>query len=393
MENQKDSEKHSKFRKNHLLSSSESRNISDISSDSVMNRLSHILGDNSEIYVESAGFIKDEVSESQITEVEDVADLPENDRPSVPRLQLDRSKSIKSKSTESYPSLGTVIRHDTPKITTNQKILNSPYKKKSIKRPQSAKLQRSRSVNSKQANDEAIHLTQLISNDLVKSIHHAYASKYPGALSNLDQKEIQQFFQFKTNEFQEILERELGQKQVAPYQRSKRERLRINNKDKEKKREEIRQKNFEDEMSRVKKSTELYHETCEFRLKKSVESTLQKYKRQKIIEDSKIIKEQKEVKDVEKKLIIENIKNLYNDKIQLLKEKIDEEKFQRQIDEQEQKKRMSEAEKSRKTQRLLHLKEQKEILSKENEHSELILLEAKHFEEKIIERYKKEKLP
>ena len=123
------------------------------------------------------------------------------------------------------------------------------------------------------------------------------------------------------------------------------------NKQKERKREEIRCKLEEDELERIRVSNNKYEESCKNKLKDIVTATLNKYKTLKIIEDTKFNQEIYKNKRAQKDIIKENIKNIYNNKIQILREKMSERKLYKLIFDIEHKAAFSDAERNRKAER------------------------------------------
>lgn len=197
--------------------------------------------------------------------------------------------------------------------------------------------------------------------------------------------DIEQYFYVKVKEFRELL-----QDRKSEEVNAKKEKLKIANKQQERKREEIRVRLEEEELERIRKSNMKYEENCRNKLKDIVESTFSKYKTIKAVEDNKYFKEISQKKSKQKELIKENIKNLYDDKIRMMREKMTERKLYQRVFEMEHKAACSEAQKSRRTQcKLLH-ENNKRLLQKQ---SELIELEAKEEVEtifkKILQFYKK----
>jgi hypothetical protein len=79
------------------------------------------------------------------------------------------------------------------------------------------------------------------------------------------------------------------------------EKLRVINKRKERKREEIKCKFEEEELERIRQSNNKYEENCRNQLKDIVEATLKKFQTIKMIEDCKYAKELEKVKNKPKK--------------------------------------------------------------------------------------------
>ncbi|CAG9317336.1 unnamed protein product [Blepharisma stoltei] len=319
-------------------------------------------------------------------------DLP-NKKPKVgvPNLKFDNHKSSTNRSCITIStSQSCKALSDRNSASSQKPVKSKSVKKKNLITPRSTKSKRSGSSISKTTNESSA-ITHPISSERIQS---SYESKIPihsdlsKSFVHLSQSDLQNIILNKTFEFQEILENELKGKPKTPYQISKEQRLKAKNQASARKRDEIKQKLEEEELERAKKSAELFHKSCEFRLKRAIENSLKKYQTALQVEDAKMIKEQQKTLEKQKQVAIESIQNFYNDRIQLLKERIDEQKFYQKIVEYDQKKRLSEAEKLHKAQRKKQLKEQASLLHCDD--SDFLSLEAKEFEERIIERYKKE---
>lgn len=164
------------------------------------------------------------------------------------------------------------------------------------------------------------------------------------------------------------------------------------NREKERKRDEIRAKFQEEELERMRKSFTKFEENCKFKLKHMVEHTLKKFQNLKIIEDEKQAKESEVRRRRQKQTIIENIKNFYNDKIQMFKEKLTERKQSKAIINYEHKQVNSEAEKTRRKEQKDHHEHNKHMIKVQLENTKL---EMEMKEEnaccKIIQVYKNSK--
>ena len=120
-----------------------------------------------------------------------------------------------------------------------------------------------------------------------------------------------------------------------------REKLKMINRFKEKKREEIKVKFQEEELERMRKSFTKFEENCMNKLKFLVDHTLSKYKCKKKIEDLQLEKEKNNAKNKQKQTIIENIRNYYDDKLQMFKEKLTERRTSKALLDYEQKQTVS----------------------------------------------------
>ena len=154
--------------------------------------------------------------------------------------------------------------------------------------------------------------------------------------------------------------------------------------------EEIKCKFEEEELERIRISNMKYEENCRNKLKDIVESTLKKYQTIKMIEDFKYAKEIDQHKKHQKQIVIENIKNFYDNKMKLLKENMNERKSFKRIYDFEHKQIFSEAERFRKQERKNMHEKNKNILKKQIEHIELdAKSEVEIIFNKIIKLYKK----
>ena len=164
--------------------------------DSLTAKLDNMLHSSDDIVVENADFFK--ASSNELTEMEEVGDLPNSENHSVPKLDLDEHGKISQyyseyKSSESYTSLGTVVRHETPKIGQRKVKMLRPS------RPQSAK-QRPASLRPK-VKDHA-NSKELFS--CLKSI----ALRHPEYLKMMksEQNDFEQYFYAKVKEFKNLFD-------------------------------------------------------------------------------------------------------------------------------------------------------------------------------------------
>jgi len=118
---------------------------------------------------------------------------------------------------------------------------------------------------------------------------------------------------------------------------------------------------------RAQKSRENAKEIYEYKIKKRIENVVLKHKRTNVSDKTKLSKEIAVSHKKEKKLIIENIKNYYKDKIDILRDQIKEEKKARKIVSREQKKTLSEHKKERINVRKKQLEEAKHLIALESD--------------------------
>lgn len=132
-----------------------------------------------------------------------------------------------------------------------------------------------------------------------------------------------------------------------------RAKTRGKNNEKVKKIDEIQEKMREAELDKLQKAFCEFEENCKQKLKNFVDRSLKKYQSLKIIEDHKYKNEVKSVRKHQKQLIIDNIRKYYDDKIQIFKEKIQERRVSKALNDYEHKVVYSEARKVRRQQHQL----------------------------------------
>ena len=328
------------------------------------------------IIVQSTGFPLEEIKYTGSINLE----IP--NYTSIPRLNLEEN----NKSSESNPSLGTVLQFDSPNLSNRKKL---KPKRPVQTRPNSAKSHRSKSGNHSSRSTKK-------RNNEVRNMFAAFSTKRnPSAMLNnkRNHKEIQKFFESKNSEYQMAFDKALVPRKLTPYQISKREKLRVLNREKAKKSEEIFRKKEADELLKFKESMKLFKENCEFRIKNMTEKKVKELEKKKQLEDSKILKEKKVEENQEKNIIMDNIKNFYQDKMKILKEQLEEEQLAKKVIQYEEKQLLSEAEKFKREKRKKHINEAKANLQLQQQQIQLNF-EAKHqIENQIISLYKKSKLP
>lgn len=353
--------------------------LSDNSSsiESLTAKLDSMLHSSDEIIVENADFFK--ASSNEMTEIEEVGDLPPTDDQSVPKLDLEDNSRLSNfykeyKSIESYTSLGTVVRHETPNICQRKvKIVKAP-------RPSSVK-NRSKSLRPREKSNEK-ELSSCFKN-IVKR-HPEYSQ-----LIELEKSDLENYFYAKAKKYRNLVEENIENVKITQPKDKNTQKLRIQNRKKDKKRQEIRRKIQNEELERLRISNSKYQENIKKRTDDFLSTTIKKYEAIKIIEDIKTAKEVEKMHNSQKQIVLDNIKKICNDKIQMFKEKLNERKLQKLLLNYEQKTIISEAEKFRKTeQKLLHEKN-KDYLKKQIEDSILEMQSEKEtIYKKIIKYYK-----
>lgn len=103
----------------------------------------------------------------------------------------------------------------------------------------------------------------------------------------------------------------------------------------------IKQKKFEDEMLAQQKSQMIKRNAQQVRLCKKVYKLASDLEKNKLLEEKKQYKESENLKQVQKKAMVQTIENYYKDKINMLKERIETEKVDRKIANEAQKKALN----------------------------------------------------
>lgn len=206
-----------------------------------------------------------------------------------------------------------------------------------------------------------------------------------------DQQEIQSFFQEQKRKFRNQLEQHITKKPLNEMEKERRDRLREINRRKAQHSSELKEKAQLDELYRAQKSRENAKEIYEYKIKKRIENVVLKHKRTNVSDKTKLSKEIAVSHKKEKKLIIENIKNYYKDKIDILRDQIKEEKKARKIVSREQKKTLSEHKKERINVRKKQLEEAKHLIALESDKLKMDWINAEQFEQKLLKMYSRKK--
>ena len=188
----------------------------------------------------------------------------------------------------------------------------------------------------------------------------------------------------KFNEFEQMLLSNLDEGFNLNY-----EKIKIKNKEKLKKSEEIRFKLQEAELERVRKSFNKFEENCKYRLKALIDKNLKKFKNLKIAEDCRMENEKTMRVKQQKQTIVENIRNYYDDKIKIFKERLRERKTSKNLAEVEHKVVFSEARRERfRESRIRHEKSLDLIKGKVDKIRMELEDEKEEIEKKIVKLYK-----
>lgn len=103
----------------------------------------------------------------------------------------------------------------------------------------------------------------------------------------------------------------------------------------------IKQKKFEEQMLNQQRSQMFKRNAQQVRLCKKVYKLASDLEKNKLLEEKQRYKESEVKKQSQKKVMVDTIENYYKDKISMLKDRIDSEKFERELAQQAQKKALS----------------------------------------------------
>lgn len=109
----------------------------------------------------------------------------------------------------------------------------------------------------------------------------------------------------------------------------------------------------------------------------------------KLLEEKKIAKEREWQKVSQRQAMVNTIENYYKDKIDMLKDRIDQEKFQRQVAQEAQKKAFSQIKKELGDQKRKEVERYIQLLQQEDEKFDQANLDAGRLEQEVVRLYKK----
>ena len=109
----------------------------------------------------------------------------------------------------------------------------------------------------------------------------------------------------------------------------------------------------------------------------------------KLLEEKKIAKEREWQKVSQRQAMVNTIENYYKDKIDMLKDRIDQEKFQRQVAQEAQKKAFSQIKKELGDQKRKEVERYIQLLQQEDEKFDQANLDAGSLEQEVVRLYKK----
>ena len=125
------------------------------------------------------------------------------------------------------------------------------------------------------------------------------------------------------------------------------------------------------------------------RLCKKVFKLASDLEKDKLIEEKKHHREQEHQKVSQKRAMVETIENYYKDKIDMLKDRIGQEKFERHVAQEAQKKALSQMKKELGDQKRKEVERYIRLLQQEDEKFDLENLNASRLEHEIVRLYQK----
>ena len=129
----------------------------------------------------------------------------------------------------------------------------------------------------------------------------------------------------------------------------------------------IRQRKFEEEMLNQQRSQMFKRNAQQVRLCKKVYKLASDLEKNKLLEEKKQYKENEYKKHDQKQKMVDTIENYYKDKIMMLKDRIEGEKFERHIAQEAQKKALSQMKKELDQQKQVELHRYINLLQQEDE--------------------------
>ena len=109
----------------------------------------------------------------------------------------------------------------------------------------------------------------------------------------------------------------------------------------------------------------------------------------KLLEERKIYMESEKQKMNQKKAMIDTIENYYKDKIEMLKERIQQEKFERRVAEEAQKKALANMKKELDDQKKEEIQKYVQLLNQEDDKFDMASMNMAKLQNEIVKMYKK----
>lgn len=221
------------------------------------------------------------------------------------------------------------------RIAKHSNFLHSP-KQKSAKN----------SINSIKTLEDAEKLSRQTSQQVIKSIYQLISYKFPcttkgGEIPEKDQEEIQGFFTKKKAEFGKLLQ------EISKTSKKNSKKVKKN----AKKHEDLSAQRFQSEIDLIQKRQKVLKKDL---IRKASEKILKQkscMEKQKKIEKNFKKREEQQLKDYEKEIIIKNIENFYKDRALIIKDSMQKDLEARKIIEYDEKNYISSLLKQQKDQR------------------------------------------
>lgn len=163
----------------------------------------------------------------------------------------------------------------------------------------------------------------------------------------------------------------------------------IKPKNKQKKLEKVRGKQFNQEILNKQKSRILKRDAMQVKINRRLQELASKLEKEKIIEEKKQMKEFSSHIAREKKDMLEAFTKFWDDQIKMTKERIEEEKMARKLIEMTENKALSEWKKELNTKQKQKLEKLINMLNQQDERYEVENLNLEKMEEQLIKMYKR----
>ena len=150
----------------------------------------------------------------------------------------------------------------------------------------------------------------------------------------------------------------------------------------------MKQKKFEEGMISQQRSQIIKRNAQQARLAKKVFKLASELEKDKLLEEKKQHKEQELQKVSQRRAMVQTIENYYKDKIDMLKDRIDQEKFERQVAQEAQKKAFSQMKKELGDQKRKEVERYIQLLQQEDDKFDLSNLNASRLENEVVRLYK-----
>jgi len=153
----------------------------------------------------------------------------------------------------------------------------------------------------------------------------------------------------------------------------------------------IKQRRYEEELIAQQKSQMIKRDSQQKRLQKKVDKLALDFEKNKRLEEKKVYKEHEAKKKTEKQMLINKIETFYKDKINMLKDRITQEKMERNLAEEAQKKAVSQRKKELDDMRRREVQRYIQILQQQDDKFDVNNLNLGKYENEVLRFYKKSK--